>query len=133
MNHDQQESINARVSSIFRKHFEMHPARYTDPALALSSARDEASEAVPAGVSGTFDDETLTFKVVAPVVSAAEKMFLATCEDSRLDPIEQEAAILSIDREFLPDFALAVLDDGRATDEYWLWLVDQLRSGGGAA
>ena len=54
-------TIDETVSKAFRTAFESHPARVTDPALALTSAREDASALVPAGVTGTFDDEALTF------------------------------------------------------------------------
>jgi hypothetical protein len=59
-------TINETVSKIFRSAFEAHPARLSDPGLALDSARETASEAVPAGVTGTFDDGALTFTADAP-------------------------------------------------------------------
>ena len=55
-------TIDAVVSAAFRAAFESHPARTTDPALALDSARETASELVPDSVFGSFDDETLTFR-----------------------------------------------------------------------
>jgi len=55
-------TIDAVVSKAFRAAFESHPARATDPALALDSARETASELVPDSVFGSFDDETLTFR-----------------------------------------------------------------------
>lgn len=54
-------TISETISCVFRETFEAHPSRHSDPALALESARETASEAVPAGVTGQFDDETLTF------------------------------------------------------------------------
>lgn len=54
-------TINETVSRAFRDAFESHPARQSDPALALESARETASATVPTGVTGTFDDSDLTF------------------------------------------------------------------------
>lgn len=54
-------TISETVSRIFREAFESHPARNSDPGLALASARETANEAIPAGVTGSFDDESLTF------------------------------------------------------------------------
>ena len=44
----------------------------------------------------------------------------------RTPTIDEENMILSVGREFLPPFAIAVLDGGVATDEYCLWLENQL-------
>lgn len=55
------DDISELVSEAFRAAYEAHPARDTDPALALDSARETASALVPAGVTGTFDDASLTF------------------------------------------------------------------------
>lgn len=53
-------STTDTITAAFREAFKSHPARHTDPALALQSARETASELVPEGVTGTFDDETLS-------------------------------------------------------------------------
>jgi hypothetical protein len=55
--------LSETVSKIFREAFLSHPARESDPGLAITSAREDACEAVPAGVTGVFDDESLTFNV----------------------------------------------------------------------
>ena len=55
-------AVSATVSVAFRAAFEAHPARESDPALALESAREDAAATVPAGVTGTYDDEALTFR-----------------------------------------------------------------------
>jgi hypothetical protein len=117
--------IDERISKAFRDAFESHPAREADPGVAISSARETASELVPAGVHGSFDDETLTF--VADK-SDAEKQFIALCEECGSDAVSEETAILSVGREFLPAFALVVFDGGQATDEYWQWLASQTAS-----
>ena len=56
-----QADLDTRVSAAFRAAFLAHPARTTDSALALDSAREDACDLIPAGVTGNFDDETLTF------------------------------------------------------------------------
>jgi hypothetical protein len=53
--------IDERISAVFRAVFEGHPDRDTDPASALDDARGIAAAIVPAGVTGFFDDEHLTF------------------------------------------------------------------------
>jgi len=55
-------TIDETISTAFRAAFAAHPQRHSDPALALDSARETASALVPDGVTGTFDDETLTFR-----------------------------------------------------------------------
>ena len=42
------------------------------------------------------------------------------------EALEFEDLVLSSGREFLPAFAIDVLDGGTATPEYWAWLADQL-------
>ena len=39
---------------------------------------------------------------------------------------EFENQVLSVDKDFLPDCALAVLKNKTATREYWEWLTEQL-------
>jgi len=41
--------------------FAEHPARESDPSLALTSAREQASRGLR-GLAGSWDDETLTFR-----------------------------------------------------------------------
>jgi len=53
--------VSSRVSKVFRVSFENHPLRYDDPGVALESAREVALQEVPPGVTGEFDDQTLTF------------------------------------------------------------------------
>lgn len=55
--------IDKRISNIFYREFQLHPASVTDPALALEYAREAASNAMPYGMHGTFDDEALTFTI----------------------------------------------------------------------
>jgi hypothetical protein len=55
------ERVSAAISRVFRGAFTSHPARGSDPALALASARETAAEALPRGCTGIFDDERLTF------------------------------------------------------------------------
>ena len=38
--------------------------------------------------------------------------------------VEYESRTLNIGREFLPACALAVLDGGEGSPEYWAWLAD---------
>jgi hypothetical protein len=49
---------------------------------------------------------------------------------SRFDAGEYEQRVLAIGREFLPECALAVLDGGDATDEYWRFLAEQYEQEG---
>lgn len=51
--------------------------------------------------------------------------FIEACDAAGSNPIAQENAVLSVGREFLPPHALAVLDGGIATEEYWVWLRGQ--------
>lgn len=54
-------SLSDTISNAFRAAFEQHPQRHTDPGLALTSAREDAAALLPAGVTGAFYDEALTF------------------------------------------------------------------------
>lgn len=58
--------INKIVTEAFRATFRAHPARETDAALALHSARETASELIPAGVTGEFDEEEIRFTADDP-------------------------------------------------------------------
>lgn len=52
--------------------------------------------------------------------------FVAYCRDTDMCPIEQENAILSIGREYLPACARAVLDNtAKPTAQYYYWLLSQ--------
>jgi len=62
-------TTDSTISAAFRAAFESHPQRETDPALAVDSARETASALVPEGVTGTFDDQTLTFRTAAPATT----------------------------------------------------------------
>ena len=53
--------LGERITRLFRKSFEEHPCRYSDPALAIESAKETAARKVPVGVYGRFDAEALTF------------------------------------------------------------------------
>ena len=54
-------TINEQISNEFRSRFEQYRETTNDIASALEDARNDASALVPEGVTGTFDDETLTF------------------------------------------------------------------------
>ena len=56
-------NIENTITTAFREAFESHPARESDPALALQSARETAAELIPPGVRGEFDDEYMCFAV----------------------------------------------------------------------
>lgn len=64
------DDLERAISRIFREAFEAHPSRTTDPALALDSARETASLALPPGVTGLFDDQHLTFIAEWPMAMA---------------------------------------------------------------
>lgn len=54
---------------------------------------------------------------------AARLAFAEACKVAGSDTITEENAALSVAREFLPPFALAVLDKtAEPTAEYWEWL-----------
>lgn len=53
--------LEAKVSAVFRREYESHSQRGSDPALALDTAREIAAKAIPFGVTGNFDDATLEF------------------------------------------------------------------------
>lgn len=40
------------------------------------------------------------------------------------DAIAFENSCLAVSREFLPQFAIVVLDGGESTPEYWTWLAE---------
>ena len=63
MTMEERTAIEERITNIFYSGFMNHPASVSDPALALDSAREDASNALPAGVHGTFNDEKLTFTI----------------------------------------------------------------------
>jgi hypothetical protein len=54
-------TISEKISRIFRDAYHSHPQAESDPALALESARETAAAAVPSGLTGSFDDQTLKF------------------------------------------------------------------------
>lgn len=54
------------VSATFRRCYEEHPDRGEDPALAIDSAQETAAQRIPPGMTGTFDDVTLTFTADRP-------------------------------------------------------------------
>ena len=56
-------------------------------------------------------------------IDAAFREFLALTST----PVEDENALLSIGREFLPPCARVVLDGGAPTVEYWRWVTSQVR------
>lgn len=56
----------------------------------------------------------------------ARLAFVAAAKECGSDPIVEENAILSVSREFLPAFAIAVLDEtAEPTAEYYEWLTAQ--------
>ena len=57
---------------------------------------------------------------------AGRQTFIDCARACGSDPITEEQAILSIDCAFLPPCALAVLDGGEATAEYWAFLIEQV-------
>jgi hypothetical protein len=59
----------------------------------------------------------------ALVVEVARLAYVATFA-TLAEAVAYENATLSIGREFLPGFALAVLDGGEDTAEYWAWLTE---------
>lgn len=67
-------TISKTVTEAFRDAFNSHPARETDPALALDSARESARELIPAGVYGDFDDSELRFTADDPDLDAESPM-----------------------------------------------------------
>jgi hypothetical protein len=63
-----------------------------------------------------------------PTVQEARARFVALAESIGSTALDEETAILSVGREFLPPCALAVLDDSdAATVEYYEWLTEQTR------
>ena len=66
------------------------------------------------------------------LVDQAKDAFADACEACGTDPITEEQAILSIGREFLPAYALKVLDGKKLTQSesrsYWSWLSSQVLS-----
>ena len=57
--------------------------------------------------------------------NTARLEFFALADAVGSDPIAEETAILSIGREFLPPCAIAVLDGGEPTTEYWAFLQSE--------
>ena len=51
--------------------------------------------------------------------------FVAMAYEVGSDPTVEELAILSVGREFLPTCAIAVLDGGEPTAEYWAFLQSE--------
>lgn len=95
-------SVNETVSNAFRAAWEAHPQRDTDPALALTSARETAAESIPAGVTGDFNDEELTFtaddasKSIDAVALAADldkRGAWDWTDDSDHDPCDRYAVV----------------------------------------
>jgi hypothetical protein len=59
-------------------------------------------------------------------VATARAAYVAYCEALGSTGVDEETAILSAGREFLPPCAIAVLDDrDAATVEYYEWLTEQ--------
>jgi hypothetical protein len=56
-------ALERAISYVFRHSFESHPARGQDTCLAIDSARNTASLAIPVGIIGDFNDESLSFTV----------------------------------------------------------------------
>lgn len=103
----------ARISKIFRDAFQAHPARQSDPALALESARDTASESMPAGVTGRFDDERLTFTADYPIEIARE----VSLRRPDLAAHDEIAVVLQSDPTLTADEVIATLDEARAEQD----------------
>jgi len=61
-----------------------------------------------------------------PPLDRAHDTWMSLCRVQGLDSLEQETAILSVGREFLPPEALAVLDGANASATYFEWLAGQL-------
>ena len=62
-----------------------------------------------------------------PSVAVSRQRFVDACVDAGSDPITEENAILQVGREFLPEFALAVLHEtNEPTAEYWAWLTESV-------
>ena len=59
------------------------------------------------------------------MITATRQAFIDCARACGSDPISEEQAILSIDREFLPPCALVVLDGGEPTEDYWAFLISQ--------
>lgn len=60
-------------------------------------------------------------------IEKARQLFNDAATECGSDPITEENAILQAGREFLPECAIAVLDGGESTVEYWEWLTEQTR------
>lgn len=56
------------------------------------------------------------------------KQYDAICRSYGTSAADEESAILSIGREFLPPCAIAVLDGGEPTAEYWQWMMGQTQT-----
>lgn len=54
------DSRRAELTNTFRSAFESHPARDSDPSLALESARETVCNEAAPGEEFSFDDEELT-------------------------------------------------------------------------
>jgi len=63
--------------------------------------------------------------MTTPEIKIARAAYAAYCNEIGTDIVAEENAILSVGREFLPPHAVAVLDGGEATEEYWTWLHNQ--------
>ena len=61
-------------------------------------------------------------------IEKARTEYSELCRTFGTDKIDEENAILSVGREFLPACAIAVLDGGEATVEYYEWLTLQTQS-----
>lgn len=60
-------------------------------------------------------------------IDRAREAFIATVKACGSDPMAEETAILSVGREYLPEFARVVQGGGEATAEYWEWLREQTK------
>jgi hypothetical protein len=85
-------------------------------------ATDDARDADPAYGA---DIRARLQRAPAPRPRASRKSFLA-CFNSTAAAVEFENQALSVGEEFLPVPARRVLDGGKATPEYWAWLIDQI-------
>ncbi len=88
---------DAELSRIYRSAFEAHPARTTDPALALASAADVLRDAMPLGRTGMLDEGALTWTsdpAVAPLPAeliAAARLLIEGLPDTEVTDARADA------------------------------------------
>jgi len=88
--------IEMEVTEEFKFKYEKYLSGQGDKASALEDARIDASELIPAGVTGMFDDESLTFRadVTFPTRSA---MRIEDCRSIGIRVEARNAGITEID------------------------------------